>query len=49
MGPPSGYVATGGTHEKYVSTQKCSHNKSPAAAVTSHKLLLPAESVSHEV
>ena len=38
-----------GTHEKYASTQKCFHDKLPAAAVTSHTLLLPAESALHEV
>ena len=38
-----------GTHEKYVSTQKCFHNNLSAAAVTSHTLLLPAESALHEV
>ena len=38
-----------GTHEKNVSTQNCFHNTLSAAAVTSHTLLLPAESVLHEV
>ncbi len=38
-----------GTHEKYVSTQKCFHNNLSAAAVTSHTLLGPAESALHEV
>ena len=38
-----------GAHEKYVSTQKCFHNNLSAAAVTSHTLLLPAESALHEV
>ena len=38
-----------GTHEKCVSMQKCFHNNWSAAAVTSHTLLLLAESVLHEV
>ena len=38
-----------GTHEKYVSMQKCFHNNLSAAAFTSHTLLLPAESALHEV
>ena len=38
-----------GTHEKYVSTQKCLHNNLSVAAVTSHTLLWPAESALHEV
>ena len=37
------------TQKKYVSTQKCFNNTLSAAAVTSHTLLLPAESVLHEV
>ena len=38
-----------GTHDKYVSTRKCFHSNWSAAAVTSHKLLLSAESVFSEV
>ena len=38
-----------GTHEKDASAQKCFHNNLSAAAVASHTLLLPAESVLYEV
>ena len=38
-----------GAHKKYVSTQKYFYYILSAAAVTSHTLLLPAESALHEV
>ena len=49
MGCPIYSTSQRRTHEKYASTHRCFHNNSSAAAVTSHTLLWPAESVLHEV